>query len=333
MPELRKDPILGRWVVIGTERVRRPADFKAGRPQPKTTSCVLCEGSEDETPPELLAYRNGHHGAPNGPGWQVRVVPSKFPILRVEGELERRGHGLYDVMSGVGAHEVIVESPRHRESLSTLPLPAVEQVVRAYQERVLDLKRDERIRSVVVFKKHGLDQGGTREHGYSQLLATPTPPQRLSDKIHHARAYYDYRERCLLCDIVRQETEERSRIVHASDHIIAFAPFASRFPFEVWIMPRQHAPAFEHASARDVSELAAAIHSVLRKLDAALDDPPFNLVLHSAPAGEHESPYVHWHLEIAPKLTASAGSEWGSGFHVNPMPPEDAARFLRDAPA
>jgi UDPglucose--hexose-1-phosphate uridylyltransferase len=333
MPELRKDPILGRWVVIGTERVRRPADFHAGRPHQATTTCVLCEGNEHETPPELLAYRDGLDSVPNGPGWQVRVVPSKFPILRIEGDIERRGHGLYDVMNGIGAHEVIVESPRHRESLTRLPLAGVEQVLRAYRERMLDLKRDDRIRSVTVFKKHGLDLGATREHGYSQLLGTPTPPQRLSDELHHARAYYDYRERCLLCDIVRQETEERTRVVEGSDQIIAFAPFASRFPFEVWILPRQHAPAFEQVSPTDLRALARVLHTVLRKLDVALEDPPFNLVLHSAPAGEHESPYCHWHIEIAPKLTPSAGSEWGSGFHVNPMPPEDAARFLRDAPA
>jgi UDPglucose--hexose-1-phosphate uridylyltransferase len=326
MPELRKDPLLGRWVVIGTERVRRPADFHTPHPARRGGPCALCAGHEHETPPELLTYRD----KPDDGGWRVRVVPSRFPALRVEGEIERRGHGLYDLMNGIGAHEVVVESPRHDDALARLPLAAVEDVVRAWRERIVDLKRDQRFRSIVVFKAHALGDGALGEHSHSQLLATPIPSQALNDELHHARAYHDYRERCLFCDIVHQEAEERSRVVVESDHVVAFAPFAARFPFEVWIVPRRHAPAFEHSSAAQLRELARALRAVLRRLERALGDPPFEFLLHSAPFADSESPWYHWHLEITPRLTTGVGADRGSGFHCNPMPPEDAARFLRD---
>lgn len=327
MPELRKDPLLGRWVVIGTERVRRPGDFRGTRVPRRGGPCVLCAGHERETPPELLVYRD----KPDDGGWRVRVVPSKFPALRVEGDLERRGHGLYDLMNGIGAHEVVIESPRHDDALARLPIAAVEDVVRAWRDRIVDLKRDQRFRSIVVFKTHAVGDGTASEHPHSQLLATPIPPQALNDELHHARAYHDYRERCLFCDIVHQEAEERSRVVVESEHLVAFAPFAARFPFETWILPRRHAPAFEHGSAAELRDLARTLRAVLRKLERALGDPPFEFLLHSAPFTEADSLWYHWHLEITPRLLSPAGADRGSGFHVNPMPPEDAARFLRDA--
>ena len=326
MPDLRKDPILGRWVVIGTERVRRPGDFRGPRLPRRGGPCVLCAGHERETPPEVLVYRD----KPDDGGWRVRVVPSKFPALRVEGDLERRGHGLYDLMNGIGAHEVVIESPRHDDALALLPVAAVEDVVRAWRDRIVDLKRDQRFRSIVVFKTHGLGEGAASEHPHSQLLATPIPSQALNDELHHARAYHDYRERCLFCDIVHQEAEERSRVVVENEHVVAFAPFAARFPFETWILPRRHAPSFEHGSAAELRDLARTLRAVLRRLERALGDPPFEFLLHSAPFAESDSGWYHWHLEITPRLLSPAGPDGSSGFHVNPMPPEDAARFLRD---
>jgi UDPglucose--hexose-1-phosphate uridylyltransferase len=326
MPELRKDPLLGRWVVIGTERVRRPVDFRVPRPPRRGGPCALCAGHENETPPEVLVYRD----KPTDDGWRVRVVPSKFPALRVEGDLERRGHGLYDLMNGIGAHEVVIESPRHDDALARMPVAAVEDVVRAWRDRVVDLKRDQRFRAIMVFKGHAAGDGAALEHPHSQLLATPIPPQGLNDELHHARAYHDYRERCLFCDIAHQEAEERTRVVEETEHVLAFAPFAARLPFETWIVPRRHTPAFEHASAAELRDFARALRGVLRKLERALGDPPFEFLLHSAPFAESDSPYYHWHLEVTPRLPALADSERSSGFFVNPMPPEDAARFLRD---
>ena len=329
MPELRKDPIVGRWVIVATERVRRPSDFGRREPPPVRTFCPLCPGHEAETPPEVLAYRDAADAPADGPGWRVRVVPNKFPALRIEGELERRGHGVYDLMNGVGAHELVIESPEHRLGLADLPAPAVADVLHAYRARILDLRRDGRFRSVLVFKNHGAEAGATLAHSHSQLIATPVVPVAVADELHGARAYHDYRERCLFCDIAQQETAERLRIVAENDRMVAFAPFASRFPFELWVLPRRHCAAFELVDDAELAAFADGLVAVLRLLRDALDDPPYNLVLHSAPFGAEESPSYHWHLEILPKLVGLAGFELGSGFHINSVPPEDAARTLR----
>src|SRR5262245_20516807 len=244
MPELRKDPTVGRWVTVETERVRRPRDFVRPRTPRSGGPCAFCPGHERETPPEIFAYRDPADAPANTPGWRVRVVPSKFPALRVEGRLERRGDGLYDVMNGRGAHEVVIESPDHDQTLATLPTTAVEEVVRAYRERILDLRRDERLRSVLIFRNDGLESGADQEHPHSQVLATPVVPLAVSDELLHARAYYNYRERCLFCDIVRQELDQGTRLVVDSPQVVAFAPFAARFPFETWVLPRNHAAAF-----------------------------------------------------------------------------------------
>jgi UDPglucose--hexose-1-phosphate uridylyltransferase len=318
-------------VIIATERVRRPSDFPRREGARKAGPCALCEGHEAETPPEVLAYRDSDGGVADGTGWRVRVVPNKFPALRTEGEFERRGLGVYDLMNGLGAHEVIVESPDHERGLGRLPTAAIEEVLRAYRARIADLKRDDRFRSVLVFKNHGAEAGATLEHPHSQLIATPVVPVTLGDELHGARAYHDYRERCLFCDIVRQETQERTRLVVESGGIVGFAPFASRMPFETWLLPRRHAAAFEQTADDELRDLAAVLGAVLGALDRTLGDPPYNLLLHSAPFGAGESPSYHWHFELLPKLVGLAGFELGSGFHINPVPPEDAARLLRDA--
>lgn len=332
MPELRKDPIVGRWVIIATERVRRPADFTVAHPPRRGGPCALCAGHEHETPPEILAYRDAGDGAPDAPGWRVRVVPNKFPLLRIEGDLERRGQGLYDLMNGVGAHEVIVESPDHDVKLGDLPLGAVADVVRAYRDRIADLRHDPRFRSATVLKTHGLEAGASLEHPHSQLLATPVVPLTVAEELDRSREYHRYRERCVFCDVLTQELEERTRLVVESEHAVAFAPFAARFPFETWIVPRGHRAAFENVGAAEQHDVARVLRAVLRKLDHAIGDPPFSLSLHSAPFGASESPYYHWHFEVTPALTRIAGFAAGTGVHLNPLPPEDAARFLRDAP-
>ena len=331
MPELRKDPVLGRWVIIDTQRVRRPGDYHTPRPARRPAPCPLCEGHEHETPPEVMAYRNGPDALPDTPGWRVRVVPSKFPALRAAGELERRGHGLYDVVSGHGVHEIIVESPNHDVSLAALPVEAVEEVLRAYRDRIAALKRDPRFRAVAVFRTHGAETGAHMAHPHSQLLATPILPETVGEELLNARAYHDYRERCLFCDIAQQEADESTRVVLASERIIAFTPFASRVPFETWILPRRHAPAFERAPGEEIGELAQVLRRLLRRLDRTLHDPPFHLALHTAPFADADSSYYHWHLELLPRLAPRTTMDMASGLPVNPVPPEDAARFLREA--
>src|SRR5207244_1195411 len=246
MPELRKDPVVSRWVIISTERSRRPASFVPGTHAKKKHVCPFCAGNEDRTPPEVFAYRPGG-GAPNTPGWKVRVVPNKFPALQIEGTLDRRGEGLYDKMNGVGAHEVVIEGPQHDQDLADLPVEHIEQVLIAYRERVLDLHRDRRFRYVLIFKNHGDQAGATLEHTHTQLIATPIIPKSIQEELEGARRYYELKERCVFCDIVQQETAEGvgRRLVSMNDRFLALEPFAPRFPFETWILPRRHDASFE----------------------------------------------------------------------------------------
>jgi UDPglucose--hexose-1-phosphate uridylyltransferase len=328
MPELRKDPVTGQWVIIRTERPHRPEEFRpVASPPAAASSCALCEGHEQATPPELLAYRTSGEGRPNGPGWRVRVVPNKFPTLRVEGELERRGHGLYDLMNGVGAHELVIESPRHTDGLRMLAPAALEDVAHAYQERIIDLRRDTRFRSVVVFKPSR--SMGAFSHPHSQLLATPTVPGDLRLELLNARSYVDYRERCLFCDILQQESDEEHRIVAESENVVAIVPFAARTPFETWLLPRRHLASYEYVTAGERRDVARVLGTVLQRMHAIVGDAPVGFVLHSAPFGEGDVSFFHWHWELTPAVAIPDFQPDGSGFPVNPLPPEDAARFLR----
>jgi UDPglucose--hexose-1-phosphate uridylyltransferase len=330
MPELRRDPIHGGWVIISTERSRRPSDFAPEERKTVGGFCPLCEGNEDRTPPEVFAFReNGT--PPNSPGWSLRVVPNKFPALRIEGELNREGEGMYDKMNGIGAHEVVIETPRHFESLSTLPLKAVEYVLLAYRERIIDLRRDSRLRYVMVFKNYGVAAGASLEHSHSQIIALPIVPTRVREEIQGAKNYFDYKDRCVYCDIIRQELRDRRRVVYENQGFVSLAPFASRFPFEMWILPKLHQPSFELMDSSLFPLAAEALSDILQRLKEVLEDPPYNYILHTSSFPEEDQNHYHWHFEIMPKLTKVAGFEWGTGFYINPTPPEEAAEYLREA--
>ena len=329
MPELRKDPVVGRWVIISTERGRRPSDFVIESVRPLGANCVFCPGNESRTPHEILAGRPPDSAA-DGPGWSFRVVPNKFPALRIEGELEPAGEGLYDRMNGVGAHEVVIETPDHAATLATLPVDAVADVLLAYRDRVVDLKKDPRFEYVLVFKNHGEAAGASLEHPHSQLIATPIIPIMVTEELTGSAQYFEIKERCVWCDIVRQERRTRSRIVLESNGFVALAPFAPRFPFETWILPTRHRSAFEETGVDELRGLAEVLGEFLRRMERVLKHPPFNYMLHTAPLREGPLEHFHWHLEIIPKLTQVAGYEWGSGFFINPVPPENAAAALRE---
>ena len=327
MPDLRKDPVTGRWVIISTDRARRPSDFTRSRVLPKTNGiCPFCAGHEDKTPPEILSYREN-----GGNQWNVRVVPNKFPALRVEGLLDREGEGLYDRMTGIGAHEVIIESPEHKVSLAELPEKRVEDLFWAFRDRILDLKRDARLRYILLFKNHGEAAGASLEHSHSQLIALPVVPIQVQEEIDGGRRYYSFKERCVFCDIVRQESSEGSRVILETDEIIVVAPYAPRFPFETWVLPRTHSSHFETAHPSLIQSLAWAVRSTIRKLEKALEYPSYNFLIHTSPIQEGPLAHYHWHLEIIPRVTRVAGFEWGAGFYINPTPPEESAQFLRDA--
>src|SRR5262245_20571174 len=333
MPELRKDPVVGRWVIISTERSLRPTSFSQEEIPRVSSFCPFCPGHEDSTPPEVWAVRPDSNGRPNGPGWLVRVVPNKFPALQIEGSLDRRGEGLYDKMNGVGAHEVVIEGPDHQADLADLPIPHITQILRAYRERIIDLHRDRRFRYVLIFKNHGARAGATLEHTHTQLIATPIIPKNLQEELDGARRYFELKERCVFCDIIQQETGENNgrRVVSTSERFVVVEPFAPRFPFETWILPRQHDSSFPVLTdIGELKDLAITLKDTLQRLNRALDRPPFNFVIHTAPVSDGEVEYYHWHLEITPTLTRVAGFEIGSGCHINPTPPEDAAQYLRE---
>ncbi|MGA2314934.1 MAG: galactose-1-phosphate uridylyltransferase [Thermodesulfobacteriota bacterium] len=330
MPELRKDPIHGRWVIISTERSRRPSDFAAEERRLMGGFCPLCEGNEDRTPPEIVAFRD-NGTPPNSPGWTLRVVPNKFPALRIEGELNREGEGIYDKMNGIGAHEVVIETPRHEETLVTLPLKNVENILLAYRERIIDLRRDQRLRYVLVFKNHGVAAGASLEHPHSQIIALPIIPRRVSEEIEGAKTYFNYKDRCVFCDIIRQELQQKHRIITENKSFLSIAPFASRFPFETWILPKIHHPSFEHIAFSQYEQAAQILSDTLQRMNRVLADPPYNYIIHTSSFPEVDAEHYHWHFEIIPKLTKVAGFEWGTGFYINPTPPEEAAEYMREA--
>ena len=330
MPELRKDPIHGRWVIIATERGRRPSDFVIEEQRPAGGFCPLCQGNEDKTPPEVLAFR-GNGTRPNTPGWSLRVVPNKFPALRIEGALDREGEGMYDKMNGIGAHEVVVETPLHQETLATLPVKGVEEVLWAYRQRIIDLRGDKRLRYVLVFKNHGVAAGASLEHSHSQLIALPIIPRRVGEEIEGAKNYFEFKDRCVFCDIIRQELQQRSRVIVENRGFLAIAAFASRFPFETWILPKKHHSHFEDMESFEYEQAAQILSDTLQRMNRVLGKPPYNFIIHTSSFSDTDKEYYHWHFEIMPKLTKVAGFEWGTGFYINPTPPEEAANYLREA--
>ncbi len=329
MPELRKDPITGRWVIISTERGKRPTSFGPVARLEDASLCPFCPGHEEATPPEILAYRDPGT-EPNQPGWRLRVMPNKYPALIVEGTMNREPHGIYDKMAGIGAHEVIIETPEHGLDLMDMSDEAVRDVFWAYRERMLDLERDRRFQYILVFKNHGQSAGASLEHAHSQLIATPIVPMQVAEEIAGAKRYFDFKERCIFCDIVRQELSDQERIAADYDAFLALQPFAPRFPFETWIIPKTHQSSYLELSDAEVMVLARSVKDTLRRLKMALHNPAFNFMLHTRPVSGEYHEYYHWHIEIIPKLTQVAGFEWGSGFYINPTPPEESAQYLRE---
>ena len=321
----------GRWVAVATERHKRPNDFRVERMTVlPADQCPFCPGHEDMTPPEIYAHR-GNGSGPNTSGWDIRVIPNKFPALRVEGTLDRTHEGMFDRMNGIGAHEVIIETPAHTKNLATMVEAEIVQVLVAYRERMLDLKRDHRFRYIMVFKNHGGEAGATLEHPHSQLIALPIVPDFVRDELDGARRHFSEKERCIFCDIVRQELTDRRRVILETPDIVALAPWASRVPFEMWLVPRHHGSRFEEAPRHEYESLARVLRDIVGRMNRALESPPFNLLVHTSPFSEDAGPFYHWHIELMPKLGRVAGFEWGTGFFINPTSPEEAAQVLRAA--
>lgn len=328
--ELRKDPITGRWVIIATERNKRPKEYATLRGESRPGICPFCPGNESMTPGEVLRF-SPSGGGPLAEDWWVRVVPNKYPALVSEGEATRRAEGMYDLIHGVGAHEVIIETQDHQAPLGSLGKAHMREVLWAYRARIEEHSRDPRIGYVLIFKNHGPAAGASLEHPHTQLIATPIVPIRVREEMRGAENYHEYKDRCVFCDMIGQEERKPLRVVEESNHFVAMNPYASRFPFETWILPRSHSSHFDSAAPGEIDDLADVLRRTLGRIWNALEDPPFNFMLHVAPPGNPGLAYYHWHIEIIPKLTTIAGFEWGSGFFINPTPPEEACRYLRAA--
>jgi len=332
VPELRKDSVTGRWVIISTDRSKRPGDFTREKVVIKGGGfCPFCPGNESKTPPEILAYRPNDNGKHNADGWNVRVVPNKFPALGIEGDLGRQADGMFDKMNGIGAHEVVIETPNHMETLATMPLKRIEDVLWAFRDRILDLKQDRRFKYIMVFKNHGEAAGASLEHPHSQLIALPILPKHVVEELEGAKRYFANKERCIFCDMICQEMDAQVRVAAENQDFVALSPYAPRFPFETWILPKRHESSFENSPSNLYENLSRMLRTILNKAVHVLDNPAYNLFLHTSPIQENTNDFYHWHIEIIPRLTKTAGFEWGTGFYINPTPPEEAAKFLREA--
>ena len=327
MNELRREPVTGRWIITYLDRIPKVKDFKIESNEKKgEATCPFCWGREDQTPPEILVHRK--YGPPNSPGWTLRVVSNKFPALRIEGDLNKEGVGVFDMMNGIGAHEVIVEAPEHKRDTADLSYAEAEQVIWAYVSRSIDLKRDKRFKYILIFKNYGKIAGASLEHGHSQLIALPIVPKRVQEELEGAAMYYNYKERCVFCDMIREERDEKERIIYEDENVIAFCPYVSRFPYEVWIMPKKHSSDMTSIDRDTVPCVAKALRDSLLRIKKYLGDPAYNFIVHTSPINGHEREDYHWHIEIMPKLVKVAGFEWGSGFYINPVPPDMAAKNL-----
>lgn len=320
-------------MIVNTDEPVPPQGYDHDSPRSgKIGTCPFCYGNEAHTPPEIIALRDPNT-APNAPGWQVRVVSNKFPALQIEGELDRRGIGLYDMSNGVGAHEVIIETPYHDKDISDLQVSELTNVLQFCCQRTLDLEKDRRFKYIMIFKNYGASAGASLEHPHTQIIALPMVPKSVKEELVGARDYFEYRERCIFCDMLRQEQQDKERIIMENRNFIAFCPFVSRFPFEIWVMPKKHTSFFCQTPYEVIPDMAVVLKGIVARIKKVFGDTSYNFIIHTAPvnseAGSMEG--FHWHLEFLPKLTRVAGFEWGTGFYIVPTPPEIAAKYLREA--
>jgi UDPglucose--hexose-1-phosphate uridylyltransferase len=328
MAELRREPIVRRWVVITTENPKGPNDYLAFkfpfRGAESGESCPFCRGNEWMTPPETFSTGTG-----GGDGWAVRVVPNKSPFFHIEGDFDRRAEGMYDLMGAIGAHEIVVEAPDHHPSFATMDHLQIRHILLAYRERFIDLERDPRFQQLLILKNY---PGIFNRHPHSHLLAMPVVPRGIDEEILGTLDYYQRKERCIFCDIIREELSARQRVVMETSFFLVFCPFASRFPFETWIIPKTHSPDFQAITEDMMGDLSVILQSLFARFHGLLSDPPYSLVVHTSPIqGQFHRDEYHWHVEARLRIGLREGFEWGTGFFVNPTPPENAAALLRDS--
>ena len=333
--ELRKDPLLGRWVAV-LSRSKAPSEYVIPTEEDNEHDCILCSGRENETPAEIMSIPKVNPDQTKK-GWWTRVIPNFNPVFQVEGDLGRRGEGMYDKMNSIGANEVIIESPDHSARPEDLGLEQMARVITTYRDRMSDLEKDMRLRYTLIYKNSGKEAGADFTHPVSHIASTPVIPKRVKEELDGAKQYFSYKERCIFCDIIREELRIGNRVIIETRNFVVFCPYASKFPFESWIVPKKHNCAFQDIRADEIEDMALVLSTLLKKLRAAFKGLSFNYFIHSAPnriprknhwhtLGED----FHWHLEIMPRLLRTSGFEWGSGFYILPTSPENAAKYLRE---
>ncbi len=350
MSEFRHDPLTDRWVVISPERAVRPFDsFRNSDYKDKPDPCPFCPGKEDKTPvPEIFAVlKNGEfrHSISDrsliNSDWLTRVVPNKYPVLKPEARLSRKGIGVFDKISGVGAHEIFIESQEHTAEISVLSLQQVIIILTTIRLRMNDLEKDSRFRYLSLYKNKGESAGASLEHPHWQLNALPIVPSEVVRELQTSKIRYDEKERCLICDILSQEIESSERVIEANEAFVVLAPFASRFAGELFIAPSpdSHHYSFLGADNQTIETLASVLQRTLTRLIKKYNDPDYNITLHTAPffrrrknnSGETIKEDYHWHFHILPRIGKIAGFEFGTDCFINTVPPEEVAQLLREA--
>ncbi len=329
MPEIRQNLATKEWVIIATERAKRPEDFVPPKKTlteekpPLIQNCPFCPGNESKTPPEVFSIKNEK-------GWLVRVIPNKFAALNSEGDKTRKFDGIHRSMSGVGFHEVLIESPLHNVTTAILDNPQVELILKTYKNRIEELYKDERIALVIPFKNHGSSAGTSLEHPHSQIIALPLIPLNVRTRIERAIRYYDDYGECVHCKMIQDEILSKDRIIYDSKYFVAFVPYAASSPFHIWIHPKKHSPAYTNITDEEIKDLAIVLKTILLKLYKGLKDPDFNYVIRTSPKDEGNKEALHWYISVIPRITRTAGFEMGSGMFINTALPEKSAEFLRN---
>ena len=328
MSELRQNKTTKEWVIIATERAKRPEDFKLKKetiamPEFKP-ECVFCQGNEAKTPPET--FRTGGEGS----NWTVRVVPNKFAALSPDSHLLVTQSGIFRNRGGYGYHEVVVETRKHNATTALLEEPGIANILRAYKNRYNFMAKDPEIRNIIIFKNHGQEAGTSLEHPHSQIVATPVVPQQVRGRMEIAMSNYDDHHECLYCRIMEEELEAKTRIIAETEDFVCFTPYAALTPFHTWIYPKKHDSNFGCIEDKALADFAKIIRIILKKFYTGLNNPDYNYVIRSAPTDSGDINYFHWYMSIIPRLTRSAGFELGSGMFINSSLPEENARFLRE---
>jgi UDPglucose--hexose-1-phosphate uridylyltransferase len=329
MPELRQNFFTKEWVVIATERAKRPEQMVVHRPEKTVASfvpnCPFCPGNESQTPPEVMRVPG-----PNGSDWLVRLIPNKFAALQRDAEPERVIHRSRRTINGFGVHDVVIETPSHSQVMALMSDSEVLNILRVYKARYSALSLDSRIAHVTIFKNHGADAGTSLEHPHSQVIATPVISWQVRQRFQEALRHYDDFGNCIFCQSIEEELHENQRIVLVTDHFVVLELFASPAPFSTHIYPRRHMASFGDISSTELTDLAFVLKTMLGKLYRGLNNPDFNFTIRTAPAELIGVKYFHWYLSIIPRLTRVAGFELGSGMFIKTVLPESAAEFLRN---